>query len=373
MHDATSAGSRSSGQTRSAGEGIVVVSVTEGMGHNSRTSSPWHVLDIHRPAVQNVRQIMRRRFLCVALPAALLASRAQAHPRRLELACYSSQALAGTAAQLFAAKAAALSPDILQVALSERPPTVPFDAIGKTSALASYYAPAFATVEPVLGLCTVPMLAASFEEAEALHRIARPYYEAALARHGQVLLAIEPWRPAALWSTFRIRSAADLRGAAFALDETPYVGAGWAELFGRVGTRRAAYAEAEVLLSGGYTREPGVRPAIRLHHGSLLGHAAHVPDRKPGGRSTRSAKRNASNSLPSAGRPKPSCGARSARSCAAIARTSPGGACWCPTSRRPTSCGRCATAAEPDVRRFVASLGADGATLLGDYRRVIGF
>jgi TRAP-type C4-dicarboxylate transport system substrate-binding protein len=31
------------------------------------------------------------------------------------------------------------------------------------------------------------------------------------------------------------------------------------------------------------------------------------------------------------------------------------------------------TAAEPDVRRFVASLGADGATLLGDYRRVIGF
>src|SRR4051812_3349793 len=104
---------------------------------------------------------MRRRVLFGAFPAALLAGAAQAQPKRLELIGYSSQTLGGTAAQLFADKAAALSPDI-EVALEERPPTVPFAVIARASALASYYAPAFAAVEPVLGLSAVPMLAATF-------------------------------------------------------------------------------------------------------------------------------------------------------------------------------------------------------------------
>ena len=30
-------------------------------------------------------------------------------------------------------------------------------------------------------------------------------------------------------------------------------------------------------------------------------------------------------------------------------------------------------AAEPDVRRWAAAMGADGATILADYRRAIGF
>jgi TRAP-type transport system periplasmic protein len=201
--------------------------------------------------------IMRRRVLFVALPAAFLAGRAQARSLPpvlpLELVRYSSQTLSGTAAERFADKAAALLPDTFRIKLADRPPTVPFAAIGKSSALASYYAPAFAADEPVLGLSAVPMLAASVDEAEALLRVARPSYAAALARHGQVLLGVEPWRPAALWSTFRLRSAADLRGARFALDGTPYVGPGWAELFVRLGAERAAYGEAEVVLSGGYT------------------------------------------------------------------------------------------------------------------------
>ena len=143
---------------------------------------------------------MRRRLLFVAFPAALLAGRAEAQPRRLELIGYTSQSLSGTAAQRFADKAA-LSPGTLQIALEERPSTVPFAAIGRASALASYYAPAFSREAPVLGLSAVPMLAATFDEAETLLSIARPYYAAALARRGQVLLAVEPWRPAALWST----------------------------------------------------------------------------------------------------------------------------------------------------------------------------
>lgn len=199
---------------------------------------------------------MRRRVLFVALPAALLAGRARAQSiplaTALELACYSSQTQSGTAAQRFADKAAELFPDTLPIKLADQPPTIPFAAIGRASALASYYAPAFAGVEPVLGLSAVPMLAATVEEAEALLRVARPAYAAALARHGQVLLSVEPWRPAAVWSTFRLRSAGDLRGARFALEETGYVGPGWTELFTRLGAERAAYGEAEVVLSSGY-------------------------------------------------------------------------------------------------------------------------
>lgn len=194
------------------------------------------------------------------MPAALLAGRARAQSvppaTPLELVSYSSQTLSATAAQRFADTAAALFPGAFEIKVADRPPVLPFTAIGKASALASYYAPAFSDEEPVLGLSAVPMLAASFDEAEALLRAARPAYTAALARHGQVLLGVEPWRPAALWSTFRLRSAADLSGARFALDSTPYNGAGWAAPFGRLGAERAVYGDAEVLLSGGYMPSP---------------------------------------------------------------------------------------------------------------------
>jgi len=273
---------------------------------------------------------------------------------------------------MFAAKAATLSPDVLEVALSERPPTVPFAAIGKASALASYYAPAFATVEPVLGLCTVPMLAASFEEAETLHRIARPYYEAALARHGQVLLAVEPWRPAALWSTFRLRSAADLRGAAFALDESSYVGEGWAELFGRVGTQRASYAEAELLLSGGYTASLDL--ARQFACLTEVFFAAQL--------TFLTASREIFDSLGAAQREQFVVIGRATeaelwRDIGAFVRRDRQHIATrgvLVSAEPPADLVRALrTAAEPDVHRFVATLGAEGAALLSDYRRVIGF
>jgi hypothetical protein len=196
---------------------------------------------------------MRRRVLFAALPAALLAGRAQAGPRRLDLAAYSSQAIVGTAAQLFADKASALADRPFQIELSELPPMMPFAAMARGSDLMTFHGPMFARDEPVLGLSAVPMLAATFDEAETLLRVARPHYAAALARHGQILLAVEPWRPAALWSTFRLRSGGDLRGARFALDESFYAGDGWAELFARLGMQRSSYSEAEVTLSSGYT------------------------------------------------------------------------------------------------------------------------
>ncbi len=82
--------------------------------------------------------IMRRRVLFAAFPAALLASRAQANPKRLDLAAFSSQTIAGTAAQLFADKAGALSARPFQIEVAELPPMIPFAAIAKASALASF-------------------------------------------------------------------------------------------------------------------------------------------------------------------------------------------------------------------------------------------
>jgi len=315
---------------------------------------------------------MRRRLLVVAFPAALLAGPALAQPKRLELIGYSSQSLSGTAAQRFADKAAALSTGSLQVALEERPATVPFAAIGKASALASYYAPAFAREEPVLSLSAVPMLAATFDEAETLLSIARPYYAAALARRGQVLLAVEPWRPAALWSTFRLRSAGDLRGAAFALDETPYVGDGWSELFSRLGTRRASYADAEVMLSSGYTSS--VELAQQFACVTEVFFATQL--------TFLTASQQVFESLPEAQR----------EDLLAIGRATEA-ELWrdirelVPRDHRDIAkrgvvvsaappadiLAALRTAAEPGVRRWAAAMGAEGATLLADYRRVIGF
>jgi TRAP-type transport system periplasmic protein len=319
---------------------------------------------------------MRRRALFVALPAALYAGRAQAQaqarPTRLDLAWYSSQTSGATAARVFAAQAAELFPGAFEIAVAEIPPTLPFDAIGRASALASYYAPAFSGDEPVLGLSAVPMLAATFNEAEALLRIARPYYAAAVARHGQVLLAVEPWRPAALWSTFRLRSAADLRGAAFALDETSYVGEGWAELFGRVGTERASYAEAEVLLSGGYTAS--LELARQFACITEVFFAAQL--------TFLTASREIFDSLGEAQREQLVTIGRATeaelwseiRAFVRRDRQDIAGRGVLVSEEPPADVVRALrTAAEPDVRRFVASLGADGATLLGDYRRVIGF
>jgi TRAP-type C4-dicarboxylate transport system substrate-binding protein len=316
-------------------------------------------------------QIMRRRVLCLSFPAALLAGRVRAQPRRLELACYSSQSFDGSAAQLFADKAAALFSGTVRIEATELPSMMPFVAIGKASALAFYHAPAFAREEPVLGLSAVPMLAATFDEAETLLRIARPSYAAALARHGQVLLAVEPWRPAALWSTFRLRSARDLGGARFALDATPYAGQDWAAPFARLGTRRSTYGEAEVLLSSGYI--PSATLAREFASVLEVFLATQL--------SFLTANREVFDSLSEAERAALVAVARATeaerwRRIRAFLRRdqqdiAARGVMVDPPPTDLVSALR--TAAEPDVRRWSAAMGADGETILADYRRAIGF
>jgi TRAP-type C4-dicarboxylate transport system substrate-binding protein len=123
--------------------------------------------------------------------------------------------------------------------------------IAEASELAHYNAAQHADAEPLLALSTLPMLATSLEEAAVLLRIARPHYEAVLARHGQVLLATEPWRPATLWSTFPIRVAADIRGARFAQANSVSRPPRWHEPFARLGAAPSLYWDAELILVDG--------------------------------------------------------------------------------------------------------------------------
>lgn len=315
---------------------------------------------------------MRRRVLLAAFPAALLAGRAQADPKRLDLAAYSSQTVVGTAAQLFADKARALSVRRFRIEVSELPPTMPFAAMARASVLASFHAPMFSRDEPVFGLSAVPMLAAGFDEAETLLRIARPYYTAALARHGQILLAVEPWRPAALWSTFRLRSAGDLRGARFALDETVYAGDGWAELFARAGTQRSSYSEAEVTLSSGYASSATL--AREFACVSEVFFALQLTFLTASRKAFEALTEGEREDLLAIGRATEAELWREIRPFVHRDRQEAAGRGVLVSAAPPADLVTALrNAAEPDIQRWAAAMGADGAILLADYRRALGF
>lgn len=189
-----------------------------------------------------------------ALPVTLFGVPGRAHPRQLDLVSYFHGETASLqAAQLLADRAADASRGSLRFSLEAMPPAMPLEIMSQASALAHYCASEFADAEPVLRLPALPMLATTFDEAEILIRIAKPYFSSALARHGQFLLATQPWRSVALWSTFRIRSTADLHGSAFLISSPVGEQAGWGRTLARLGARRASVSEAECLLSGGYT------------------------------------------------------------------------------------------------------------------------
>jgi len=188
-----------------------------------------------------------------ALPASFHSVPGKAQPRHLDLTSYfHGETAAVEGAKGFAEKVTRDPAGAIGVSLEVIPPWVPFPIMSKASALAHYCAPEFAHIEPVFGLSALPMLSATFDEAEILLRIARPYYSSSLARHGQVLLATQPWRPVALWSNFRIQSVTDFQGSLFPM--LPHVGehAGWGSTLVRLGARRASLSAAEFLPSGGY-------------------------------------------------------------------------------------------------------------------------
>jgi len=316
---------------------------------------------------------MRRRSLLWVLPSSLLASRARADRKTLHLACYYDHALGAQAVHLFAEKVMEASSGAIEVSVEVAPPTMPFEMIRKASALANYCAPMYARFAPVFGLSAVPMLAVTFDEADALHGIARPYYGADLARHGQILLATHPWRPAALWSTFRIRSSIDLKGAEFSLGDPSYSdqAATWAEPFVRLGVRRASPSTAELMLSNGYRGNlvfaqqfaafTEIFFTVQL---SFLTVSKAVFD------ALSDAERQV---LVAAGRETERTLWKRIREFVARDQQEIAARGVVVAADPPGDLGEALRqAAEPEIQRWVDSLGTDGASILTDYRRTIG-
>ena len=316
---------------------------------------------------------MRRRVLFVALPAALLAGRAQATPTRLELAGYSSQTLCGTAAQLFADKAAALFPDAFQIEVAEQPPTMPFAAIGQ-------------------GLGAGVLLCAGVRRGRARPRPVRRADACRDLRRGRGAAARRAavttpprWRGTARSCSRSSRGGrrrcgapsasarpADLRGARFALDETPYAGDGWAELFARLGTERSAYGEAELMLSGGYTSsETLAREFACVTEIFFAQQLTFLTANREVFESLTEAQREA---LLAIGRATEAQLWREIRPFVRRDQQEVASRGVLVSAEPPADLVTALReAAEPDVRRWAAAMGAEGATLLADYRRAIGF
>lgn len=72
------------------------------------------------------------------------------------------------------------------------------------------FAGALSSLDPVLGLSTLPFLVQSVEIARASNLRARPLYEKALAAHGLKLLYLTIWPATGLWSERPLDGADDL-------------------------------------------------------------------------------------------------------------------------------------------------------------------
>jgi TRAP-type C4-dicarboxylate transport system substrate-binding protein len=65
---------------------------------------------------------------------------------------------------------------------------------------------------PVLGLRTLPMLVADWDEVALFDKLAQPYYEAACAKLNQHVLVISPWPFGGLWANRKVETLADMKG-----------------------------------------------------------------------------------------------------------------------------------------------------------------
>ena len=87
------------------------------------------------------------------------------------------------------------------------------DAIARGAlVLGNTYMGALGGVDPVFLLPSLPFLATTPEQGQALAAVARPAYERALAQRNQVLLFQSPWPAAGIWANKPIDSADALRG-----------------------------------------------------------------------------------------------------------------------------------------------------------------
>jgi TRAP-type C4-dicarboxylate transport system substrate-binding protein len=64
---------------------------------------------------------------------------------------------------------------------------------------------------PVLGLRTLPMMIADWDEVALFDELAKPYYEAACRAKNQRLLVISPWPFGGLWANKEVKAIADMQ------------------------------------------------------------------------------------------------------------------------------------------------------------------
>jgi TRAP-type transport system periplasmic protein len=79
-------------------------------------------------------------------------------------------------------------------------------------AIGNTYMGALGGVDPVFLLPSLPFLATTPEQGQALAAVARPAYERALAKHNQILLFQSPWPAAGIWANKPVDSTEALRG-----------------------------------------------------------------------------------------------------------------------------------------------------------------
>ncbi len=66
-------------------------------------------------------------------------------------------------------------------------------------------------IDPIFLLSSLPFLAENEDEAQALYKIARPYYEQVFADNNQVLLYASPWPASGIWAKKQVLSTPDLQ------------------------------------------------------------------------------------------------------------------------------------------------------------------
>ncbi|GHS90322.1 hypothetical protein AGMMS49957_16060 [Synergistales bacterium] len=101
---------------------------------------------------------------------------------------------------------------------------------------------------PVLGLRTLPMMIANWDEVALFDKLAKPYYDAACESKNQKLLVISPWPFGGLWANKEVKSLADMKG--LKLRSYDRNGALFATAVGAVGLN-VPYAEAYTGLASG--------------------------------------------------------------------------------------------------------------------------
>jgi TRAP-type C4-dicarboxylate transport system substrate-binding protein len=162
-----------------------------------------------------------KRVLGVILALGLAPMGADARADSVELTMsreYGPQTMMGQRAHAFVEKVASLSEGELVIHFGEGPLTRlrsvnHLEAINADIIqLADSHSGALATSMPLFSISSLPTLVDNPRQARELYRLARPSYEALLARHDQILLYALPWPPSGLWSRKPIAERQDLQG-----------------------------------------------------------------------------------------------------------------------------------------------------------------